>query len=108
MLPSRRTDAQGPAWSGSARRSTLPRQWQAIRRTVLDRDGHRCTWVDDGRRCNRPANQVDHLGDRDDHTLANLTSLCAWHHARKSSRQGNDARRRPTERRAPDPHPGLR
>jgi 5-methylcytosine-specific restriction protein A len=111
-MPKQRRPSQGPAWSPQGRnnpprRSTLPPRWSTIRRAVLDRDGHRCTWLDDGQRCNAPANQADHLDNPDDHSLANLTSLCAWHHARKSSRQGNDARRRPSERRPPERHPGL-
>lgn len=94
-------------WEGSTRRATLPPNWASIRRAVLTRDGHACTWTDEGRRCGAAANQVDHIDRPDDHTLANLRALCRWHHDRRSSAQGNAARRRPTNRRPKDPHPGL-
>jgi hypothetical protein len=102
-----RHPSQGPAWQGSARKARLPANWRHLRRLVLARDGGRCTWVDDGVRCISPATQVDHIVAGDDHRPANLRSLCAWHHARKSSVEGNAARRRPTERRPTPPHPGL-
>lgn len=102
-----RTQAQGPAWAGSTRKATLPPNWAAVRRAVLDRDGHRCTWADEHGRCGQQANQVDHMGDRDDHRLSVLRSLCAWHHGQVSARQGNAARRPVTARRPVERHPGL-
>ncbi|MET9729245.1 HNH endonuclease [Streptomyces sp. NPDC006458] len=95
-------------WAGSTRRAELPPDWYTrIRPFVLTRDQYRCQWFENGTRCARPANQVDHIGDRDDHRPENLQALCEDCHARKSSRQGNEARwavrmTRPRER-----HPGL-
>lgn len=93
------------AWEGGRR--VLPADWARIRRRVLERDGHRCTWVTDGQRCSERATDVDHIGDRDDHDDDNLAGLCSWHHDRKSSAQGNAARVRRTERHPTEPHPGL-
>jgi 5-methylcytosine-specific restriction endonuclease McrA len=82
-------------WAGSHRRDTLPPDWTAIRARIFERDHHACTWSEDGLpRCGAPATDCDHVipswrggSDNDD----NLTSLCAVHHALKSSREGNDA-----------------
>jgi hypothetical protein len=43
----------------------------------------------------------------DDHRLEALRSLCAEHHARKSSAEGNAARWKFTEKRPKPTHPGL-
>lgn len=97
-------------WQGSTRKATLPPNWPAIRRQVLERDGHRCTWPDpaapDGR-CLAAATDVDHVGDRDDHDPANLRSLCGPHHLQRTSGQANASRWRHTRRRPPERHPGL-
>ncbi len=102
-----RHPSQGPAWQGSTRLERLPPNWARLRRQIPERDGWRCTAVDHGVRCMAPANQVDHVQPGDNHSPGNLTALCAWHHARKSSAEGNAARRRPVERRPTPPHPGL-
>lgn len=83
----------------------LPPDWPAIRRHTLHRDGHRCTWTQaDGTRCRETTRlEVDHIGDPDNHTLANLRTLCHWHHARRTARQAADAKQ---QRPAPS-HPGL-
>lgn len=99
----------GSAWQGSDRRRRLPRDWPLIRRRILERDGYQCTWTDQGKRCPEPATDVDHRHRGDDHSDANLRSLCSWHHARKSGREGNAARRPViTARRPAERHPGLR
>jgi len=98
------------AWAGSTRRSRLPSDWPTIRGRILRRDGHRCTWIDRGRRCTAEATEVDHRRNGDDHSDTNLRSLCEPHHARKSAAEGGRAphkrnqhlRLRPTE-----PHPGI-
>jgi hypothetical protein len=96
------------AWSGSTRKARLPANWAQLRRLVLERDGWQCTATDPpGRRCGRPARQVDHITPGDDHTPANLRALCDWHHARKSSAEGNASRWRVKEKREPERHPGL-
>ncbi|GGX02003.1 hypothetical protein GCM10010353_17040 [Streptomyces chryseus] len=95
-------------WAGSTRRDELPADWYtAIRPFVLKRDEYRCRWREASRVCGHHANQVDHIGNRDDHQPENLQALCQHHHAIKSSREGNAARWRETARRAPERHPGL-
>jgi hypothetical protein len=98
-------------WRGSTRRSQLPGDWAARRRAVLARDGHRCTWVQPGtdgaRRCGRAARDVDHRDRLGGHELTNLRALCSWHHSRKTSSEGNNARVRITTKRAVELHPGF-
>ncbi|MFF7171107.1 HNH endonuclease [Streptomyces pseudovenezuelae] len=95
-------------WAGSNRRAELPPDWQTvIRPAVLQRDEHRCRNRIGGRVCGRPANQVDHIGDKHDHRIEMLQALCADCHNAKSSRQGNDARWAERMRRPPERHPGL-
>lgn len=93
-------------WTG-ARKATLPPDWPAIRRLVLERDGHRCTWPDPDERCTAPATDVDHIGDRHDHHPDNLRSLCGPHHDQRTAAQGVAARNAKRYRPQP-PHPGLR
>lgn len=112
-------------WQGSSRRTTLPPNWNSeIRPAILNRDGHRCTWLDghdDGGfnayltgdydpadRCTELGTDVDHVGDQSDHSPGNLRTLGSWHHNRRSSQQGNANRRRYSNRRPAEPHPGLR
>ncbi|MEU0991992.1 HNH endonuclease signature motif containing protein [Streptomyces sp. NPDC005953] len=95
-------------WAGSNRRSELPPNWYTeLRPFVLQRDNYRCKWNENGPACGHPANQVDHIGDPDDHRPENLQALCAHHHGIKTSRQGNAARWAETTRRPPEKHPGL-
>jgi hypothetical protein len=44
--------------------------------------------LDSGDRCPEMATDVDHVGDRFDHSPANLRSLCGWHHRQRTSTQG--------------------
>lgn len=114
-------------WQGSNRRAGLPADWSAIRTTVLTRDAHQCTWLDDHpdadggfvdylagsypthQRCTTRGNDVDHVGNPDDHSPANCRTLCDHHHDHRSSRQGNTqrARLRAQLRLPRTPHPGL-
>ncbi|MFJ5105168.1 HNH endonuclease [Streptomyces sp. NPDC088554] len=95
-------------WAGSNRRAELPPDWYTvIRPSVLARDEYRCRQRSEGRVCGRPANQVDHIGDRANHRYENLQALCADCHALKSSQQGNAARWANRARRPPERHPGL-
>lgn len=98
-----------PGWRDSARKTRLPPGWAAIRDRILARDQHRCTWVDHGQRCGAPATDVDHIRPGDDHSDANLRSLCGPHHRAKSSSEGGraSAKRRAKRAREPEPHPGL-
>lgn len=95
-------------WAGSTRRARLPKDWPTIRARILDRDGHACTWQDDGHRCGVLATEVDHVRRGDDHRDANLRSLCTYHHRRKTGREGQAAGPKPpTIRRPAERHPGL-
>lgn len=98
-----------PAWSTSTRRHRLPPNWSAIRARILQRDGHRCTWIEHGQRCAERGTDVDHIRPGDDHDDANLRTLCQTHHKAKSSSEGGkaSARKRAKRTREPEPHPGL-
>ncbi len=92
-------------WEGSTRRQTLPLNWYTeLRPQALERDGGRCQ-IQVEEICVGTANQVDHIGDRDDHRLANLRAACGPCHQRRSAQQGRAARS--GERRPPEPHPAL-
>lgn len=96
-------------WQGSTRKQTLPPGWWRIRGHVLNRDGHACQHVryDTGNTCGAPANQVDHVGDRDDHSPANLRALCEWHHLQRSSSQGGTAAAAKRKKAQKQKHPGI-
>lgn len=80
-------------WADSDRKDFLPPDWWKIRGQVLKRDGWRCRWIlPSGARCPRKATDVDHMGDRDDHRLERLRSLCADHHKKVTARQAIAAR----------------
>lgn len=84
------------AWEGSTRKATLPPDWPQRRQATFARDGFQCTKIrsSDGRRCserNIARLECDHIDDRLDHSPGNLTTLCHWHHLRKSSSQGGKA-----------------
>jgi len=51
---------------------------------------------------------VDHIKPGNDHSNANLRAMCYWHHRRKSSTEGNQARTRLTQRRRAERHPGRK
>lgn len=94
-------------WETSDRRKRLPGNWGTIRKRILQRDGYRCQWPG----CRVRATDVDHVIPDDDDSDANLASLCANHHAQKSSREGaaasNNAQRieRARRFRTPELHP---
>jgi 5-methylcytosine-specific restriction protein A len=81
------------------RREALPEGWFHIRKQVLLRDAHRCTWFPGGSvqgwdykdsythpyRCSNKATDVDHINDRSNHSMSNLRSLCKEHHSSKTS-----------------------
>lgn len=102
-----------PHWNGSDRRDRLPENWPQLRARVLKRDGYRCTAHSTyGDRCEFRATDVDHIRPGDDHRETNLSSLCAWHHARKSGAEGAAAVQRKRARararfKRSEVHPGL-
>ena len=91
------------------RKATLPADWEQRRATRLRRDRHRCQHIryDTGKRCGDRANQVDHIGDRNDHSLENLQSLCEYHHMQKTGSQGGTAAARARAQRQKQKHPGI-
>lgn len=97
-------------WDTSKHRRD-PAHWKALRALVAERDNHRCQeFMRDGTPCTDRGTECDHIinlasGGTDD--LENLRMLCKWHHARKSSAEGNAARTALTERRPKEAHPGL-
>lgn len=99
-------------WQGSDRRDRLPPDWQKRRADVMRRAGRKCEHEYRGERCSWKATDVDHVVPGDDHELDNLQALCSWHHARKSSREGNAAKavkRQATAQKfsRTEDHPGL-
>ena len=81
-------------WSDkSGRTSPLPRAWKMIRANVLRRDNYQCVHIreDTGQRCGARATDVDHIDSPDNHTHANLRSLCRFHHNQKTAAQGGTA-----------------
>jgi 5-methylcytosine-specific restriction protein A len=102
------------AWSNSthgSRRTSLPATWGSIRAAVLERDGRQCTYYYDGSvRCIVTTHlEVDHIGDRDDHSMVNLRTLCHEHHKERTQRQAQEARARLPRRERPKDtkHPGM-
>jgi len=95
-------------WAGSTRRRTLPPNWPGIRAAIIRRDQGRCQWHTDSGTCGKPATDVDHIRRGGGDHPSNLRSLCAPHHARKSSAEGNAARaeRKAQRQRTPEAHPG--
>ena len=96
------------AWERSDRRRFLPKDWNKRRLRVLRRDGYRCQIAGPG--CLVTATEVDHMGERTDHRLEVLQSVCRVCHKVKTAKQSAEARAlRPTLRLARDPesHPGL-
>lgn len=103
-----------PGWQGSTRKETLPPDWKKRREERFRLDGYQCTATNavTGERCDGPAEECDHHGDRLDHSIDNLRSLCSWHHGRKSAAQGliakaNRLRRADSKFRRDERHPGL-
>lgn len=96
--------------SKSGRTSPLPAKWKFIRANVLKRDNYQCVHIreDTGLPCGARATDVDHgdLGP-DNHTHANLRSLCSWHHNQKTAGQGGKAAAKKKNRITTEAHPGF-
>lgn len=100
------------SWQNSNRRDRLPPDWPQRRKYVLRRDHHECQTDIAGEICGAKADQVDHIRPGDDHSYANLEAICEWCHGRKSSKEGNAARRKVRQEiadrfRNSEDHPGL-
>lgn len=91
---SRPWESKPKGWTGR----DLPSNWASIREQVFKRDGYRCRWIlPSGKRCPRGratgwALECDHKGDRNDHRLEALQTLCEKHHRDKTSKEGIAAR----------------
>jgi 5-methylcytosine-specific restriction protein A len=103
-----------PNWEGSSRRRRLPKDWDKIRRRVLNRDQHQCRHIrhDTGKPCREYATEVDHIMAGDDHSDRNLQALCEYHHGQKSGREGAEAKARERRKhdrrlRRTETHPAL-
>lgn len=94
-------------WAGSSRRSRLPRNWEQLKAAKHRQNpSHVCHL------CGKPGgDQLDHIVRGDDHSLANLdwahTNVEPWCHRYKSSREGNDAKKRVSIKRPKEQHPGM-
>ena len=103
----------------SERRKLLPPNWGSIGQAgsivndVFVRDGGRCRkFLPSGKRCPRMhpefRMEVDHIGDREDHSLKNLRLLCEDHHKKVTQGQAWRAKnqKRRKFKRAEEEHPG--
>ena len=88
----------------------------SVRAACLERDGHRCVaMLSDDTRCPATENlQAAHLkrwtpGERT--TVADVRTLCHWHHNRETQQEAATARlaaRGPSARHPRERHPGRR
>jgi hypothetical protein len=97
-------------WVGAADRGRFPKDWGERRLKRRAIAGGRCEWIKgNGARCEVQCpddGECDHWGDRYDHRVESLRWLCKTHHGRKSSAQGNAAKRPgPNKNRPLEAHP---
>lgn len=98
-------------WQGSTRRATLGKDYWRARDRVMRRDGRQCQ-IRTPELCIGVATECDHVGNRLDHSDANMRAACRPCHQARSSHQGGVAegeRRRARVRarkRPPEAHPG--
>lgn len=92
------------------RSSPLPKDWEQRKRRRFEADGYQCTEIlANGKRCAGDGTlECDHIGDPKDHRHEMLRTMCGWHHHRKTSAQANACRKRVTQRRPKEPHPGVK
>lgn len=90
-------------WASSQRRAELPPGWSSrIVPRILQRDP---TCRLQLRGCTNVSTEVDHIGDKHDHSDANLRGLCHPCHAKRTHEQSLAAR--PSRRRPAERHPGV-
>ncbi len=92
--------------STSWRTSPLPKGWKAIVERIKKRDPWCVMCLEVGK--HTPTYTADHIGRNDVHEDWNLRGLCKWHHGKRTSAQANAARKRVSQKRPPEKHPGLR
>jgi hypothetical protein len=98
--------------SSSRRTVPLPADWGSVRPAVLARDPvcrYGIAELGETGSCMQPSAEVDHIGSPWDHRLEMLRGICAVHHLKRSSMQGNAARARlrSLRLRPPERHPGY-
>lgn len=77
------------------RTSKLPPDWPMLRLAVFERDGYRCTYTRGDWRCPTTAGlECDHQGSPRDHSMANLRTLCGYHHGQRTASQGAAGRKK--------------
>lgn len=87
------------------RRSRLPRDWEARRKHILNRDGWRCTIGIPG--CLGDATEVHHTKAHDYHEPDGLVAICSRCHATITGKDARASRRDIAPRkRKPEQHPG--
>lgn len=94
-------------WASSSRRSELPSDWAHRRQVVKRRAGGQCQAEKHEPRCTGVGTECDHVGDKHDHSLANLRWLSAPCHQAITQAQARAGRAKLTQRRPTEPHPGL-
>jgi 5-methylcytosine-specific restriction protein A len=98
LLPGERCPEHQRSFASSTYRRGRPLQWERVRRGILRRDHGLCVaMLPSGQRCGARANQVDHIVPRSaggSDEMANLQSLCLFHHQQKTAVEANAARRR--------------
>lgn len=75
-------------WITSKRAKELPGDWKSRRAAAIEKAGGKCQMPG----CTARATEVDHKGDPQDHSPANLRALCSKHHAAKTSAEANAKR----------------
>jgi 5-methylcytosine-specific restriction protein A len=92
-------------WSSSTRTTQLPPGWRTrIRPRILERDPT-CALHLPG--CTVVSTEVDHVGDKHDHSDENLRGLCHPCHTQVTQQQAKAARTRKQRTRPTERHPGL-
>ena len=71
----------------------FPKRWSKKRREIIKRDGHRCMFVENGKRCrHKRMLQVHHIIPKSENPALlwddnNLITLCVKHHKMISGRE---------------------
>lgn len=94
-------------WNTSDRLERLPSWWSKFTKDFLSKpENQKCKIKYEG--CQVEATEVDHIIPGDDHSPENFQPACERCHAKKSAKEGNEAkaRMRALRLRPRDRHPG--